>query len=167
MIDQAEIDGGAHLPVDTIAARWGEANDAGFTPVPNELLRAQAKLGLSATELVVVLNLMLHWWHRDRLPYPRTSAIAKRTGLSARTVQRCLRELEKKGLVARHRGRTKLKGTRYEKQRAHYDLSGLRERLATLARGDRWYRPDVVRLAPAGTERRARSGVQTREPEQP
>lgn len=133
------------LPVDTVGERWGEACDAGFTPVPNELLRAQVKLGLSPTQLIVLLNLMLHWWHRDRMPYPRTSAIAKRSGLSARTVQRSLRELEEKELILRCRARTEFKDARFEKKRAHYDLSGLRERLATLARGDRWYRPGVVR----------------------
>lgn len=154
------------LPVDTIKERWGQAVDAGFTPVPNVLLRAQAKIGLSPTDMIVVLNLMLHWWHHDRMPHPRTSAIAKRSGLSARTVQRSLKELEKKGLITRHRGRTEKIEGRFRKQAAHYDLSPLRTRLSDFAQSDQWYRPEVVKNASEGTERRAGSGVQTRDPKQ-
>jgi predicted transcriptional regulator len=152
---------------ETVAQRWGEAAMAGFMPVPNSLMRAQAKLKLTVTQMVVLLNLLLHWWHSERMPFPSTPAIAKRSGLSVRTVQRSLRELEKKGLIARVRGRPQYDGTRYENMRARYDLTGLRDQLSELAQKDVWYRPDVVRQAPAGTERRARSGVQTREPEQP
>lgn len=124
---------------DTVRDRWGEAVDAGFVPVPNMLLRAQAKLKLSPTTVIVLLNIMLHWWQRDRLPFPRSTAIAKRSGLSLRTVQRSIRDLEKKGLIARVRnGR---------KGPARYDLTGLRKLLEEQAREDSWYRPEKVRNA--------------------
>lgn len=152
-----------HLPVDTIAARWGDAAGAGFTPVPNTLMRAQAKLGLSPTEVVVVLNILLHWWERDRMPFPSTPAIAKRSGLSVRTVQRSLKSLEEKGLI----GRVRERNEQNKNKRARYDLSGLREALAKFALSDVWYRPNVVRQAPAGPERRTRTGVHAPKPEQP
>ena len=135
---------------ETVAQRWGEAAMAGFMPVPNVLMRAQAKLKLSVTQMVVLLNILLHWWHSQSMPFPSTPAIAKRSGLSVRTVQRSLRELEKKGLIARVRGRPQYKGTHYENRRARYDLSGLRQQLSELAQKDVWYRPDVVRHAPRG-----------------
>jgi DNA-binding transcriptional regulator YhcF (GntR family) len=151
------------LPVDTVAERWGDAITAGFTPVPNALLRAQAKLGLSANDIVVLLNILMHWWHRDRLPYPRPLAIAKRSGLQIRTVQRSLRSLEEKGLITRLRTRTKVVveenvPKEFRRARARYDLSGLREKLVTAARGDVWYRPAVVAHTPDGNRAKEQVG---------
>jgi hypothetical protein len=153
----------AGMPVDTLAERWGDAVAAGFTPVPNALLRAQASLGLSSTDVVVVLNILMHWWHRDRLPYPRPVAIAKRSGLSARTVQRSLSDLEKKGLIRRVRARTKVEKSdavikQFRRMRAHYDVSGLREKLVAAARGDVWYRPGVVRNTSVGNRAKEQVG---------
>jgi hypothetical protein len=122
------------LPVDTIAERWGPAVDAGFVAVPNALVRAQDKLGLSPIDVVVLLNILMHWWHRDRLPTPRSTAIAKRTGIGHRTVQRSLRKLEKLGLLQR---------IRVAKDKTEYSLDGLRYQLAIQARSDVWYRPDL------------------------
>ena len=137
------------LPTGTVSERWGEAVDAGFIPLPNVLVRVQARLGLSANDMVVVLNILLHWWHLDRLPYPRSTAIAKRSGLGLRTVQRSLGRLEKKGLITRVRGPI---------GRTRYDPAGLREALARLARGDVWRRPGLVRKEGAGV------GLQNPEP---
>jgi predicted transcriptional regulator len=117
------------LAVETVAQRWGEATAAGFIPVPNTLVRAQASLKLSGNEVVVILNILLHWWHADRLPHPRTTAISKRSGLARRTVQRAINGLIKKGLMARAHGP---KGER------QYDLTGLRVALAEHARTDVW-----------------------------
>ena len=126
------------LPVDTIAERWGPAVDAGFLAVPNILVRAQDKLGLTPNDLVVVLNIILHWWHRDRRPTPRSTAIAKRTGLGPRTVQRSLKKLERKGLISR---------VRVSRDRTEYNLEGLISQLAAEARSDVWYRPDLLGAA--------------------
>jgi DNA-binding MarR family transcriptional regulator len=151
MIDELPLE--ALLPVDTIAERWGSAVDAGFVAVPNSLVRAQDKLGLSPTDLVVLLNIIMHWWHRDRRPSPRSTAIAKRTGVGHRTVQRSLNKLVKKGLIAR---------VRVAKDKTEYSLDGLREHLAAQARNDAWYRPDLIRGG--GTEIRAGAGQQNPNP---
>lgn len=151
-------------PTNAIVQRWGDAVSAGFTPVPNALLRAQAKLGINPTQMVVLLNILLHWWESERLPFPSTPAIAKRSGLSARTVQRCIRELERKDLLRRERGRPSVVDNKVQRKRARYDFSGLREKLEEAARHDVWYRPDVVRRAPPGTERRARTDLQNPNP---
>lgn len=142
------------LPVDSIAERWGPAVDAGFVAVPNALFRAQDKLGLSPTDLVVLCNILMHWWHRDRSPTPRSTAIAKRSGIGHRTVQRSLRRLEKLGLVER---------VRVAKDKTEYKLDGLRDQLAYQARSDVWYRPELRKAAP-GTEIRAGAGLQNPNP---
>ena len=142
------------LPVDTIAERWGSAVDAGFVAVPNALVRAQDKLGLSPTDLVVLLNILMHWWHRDRRPTPRSTAIAKRSGIGHRTVQRSLRRLEKLGLLQR---------IRTAKDKTEYNLDGLRDQLAVQARSDVWYRPELRRGTP-GADFGAGAGLQNPNP---
>jgi DNA-binding transcriptional ArsR family regulator len=108
--------------------------DAGFVAVPNILLRSQEKLGLSANDVLVMLNIIMHWWHRDRRPSPRATAIAKRSGLGHRTVQRSLKRLEQLGLIER---------VRVAKDKTEYSLDGLVGRLGDCAKNDSWYRPEL------------------------
>jgi hypothetical protein len=44
------------------ADKWQEAAKAGFQLLPDLLLRHQADLGLTATDLVVLINLTMHWF---------------------------------------------------------------------------------------------------------
>lgn len=83
------------------AAKWGQALDAGFQIIPNVLIRGQAKLGLDAMDIVILLNLNLHWWKPDDLPFPQPRVIARRMGVSTRTVERRLETLEERGLLER------------------------------------------------------------------
>ena len=108
--------------------------------MPNILLRAQDKLGLNPTDVVVLLHVLTDRWHRDRLPTPRSTAIAKRSGIGHRTEQRGLRRLEKLGFLER---------VRVAKDKTEYKLDGLRDQLATHARSDVWYRPELRTTAPA------------------
>lgn len=64
---------------------------------------AQDELKLNPTELVVLLNVLMHWWYRDQKPFPRPTTIARRMGSTVRTVQRAITKLEKEGLIARIR----------------------------------------------------------------
>lgn len=77
-----------------IRARWDGAVTeglTGYTAVPDVLIRSQSQLKLSASEMVVVLNLLLHWWQGDgEWPYPRISTIASRMGVTQRTVERAI-----------------------------------------------------------------------------
>jgi hypothetical protein len=91
-------------PRSAVLSKWGGAITAGangFQLVPNVLLRKQKQLGLNATDVLVILNVTMHWWELDELPYPRPSAIAARMNLSPRTVERSMRKLEKLGLLVR------------------------------------------------------------------
>lgn len=134
----------------TVADRWGDAVDAGFTPVPNALFRSQAQLDLTTNEMVVLLNVLLHWWSPERLPSPRPATIAKRAGLGTRTVQRCISSLENKGMLER---------VKTDDGRSAYDPSGLRTKLSKLVKQDPLYRPEVMKGSISRIE--ASSSVQT------
>lgn len=83
-------------------AKWGRTLDhTGFQIVPNLLLVQQGNLGLSATDVVVLLHVNRFWWTRDQDPYPSTTRIAEQMGLHVRSVERCLNRLEAKGVVRR------------------------------------------------------------------
>jgi len=74
--------------------KWGEGGLClGWTALPTSLMFLQAQLGLTSTDLNVLLNLMIHWWDvKDRV-YPSQDSIAYRMGVSKRTVQRTLDRL--------------------------------------------------------------------------
>lgn len=107
---------------------WGDLSETGFTAIPNTLIKAQAKLELTPTDLVVLANLIMHWWKLENLPFPRTSTIAKRSGLTPRTIQRSMQKMTRMGLIKRVK----------KKDREYVDLSGLKDRLAELASEHSW-----------------------------
>lgn len=89
-----------------IQRKWGVAVDAGLTgfqALPDVLVRNQHELGLSAGDMVVLLNILMHWWSPESWPHPRTQTIANRMGTSRRTVERHLARLEALGLIKRRR----------------------------------------------------------------
>ena len=80
--------------------KWGnEALSMGWVSFPSSLLFLQSRFELSAMGLNVLLNLIMHWWDPNSPPYPSQESIAKRIGVSKRTVQRAIDELEKIGLI--------------------------------------------------------------------
>ena len=130
-----------------VTKKWGAAIDAGFQLVPDVLLKNQARLGMSATETVVLLNLTLHWWYPTRHPYPRPATIARRMGVSARTVQRALGRLSELGLVERLKDNGAAAGGPVS---TAFRLTGLVHELEPLAREDVAYRPRGATLALGG-----------------
>jgi DNA-binding MarR family transcriptional regulator len=82
--------------------KWGrDVLARGFLIVPAMIVRAQARLGLDAAHLNVLLHLADHWWQAARLPYPSKARIAERMGVTPRQVQRYLTALEKRGFITR------------------------------------------------------------------
>jgi hypothetical protein len=81
--------------------RFGVVADAGFQPLPDVLLFNQAELGLRSEDLNVLLHVTAHWYLPERMPFPRAATIAKRMGVSERTVQRTLTRLRKLGLIGK------------------------------------------------------------------
>ncbi len=119
------------LPVGSaVYAKYGEASVAGFQAVPDLLLKHQGNLGLSPTDLTVLLNVLMHWWYPEQKPFPRSTTIAKRMGVTPRTVQRSLQQLEDLGLLVREKDTG---GPTY------LDPSPLVEKLGALANKDSDY----------------------------
>jgi hypothetical protein len=116
----------------TVTSKWGTAIDAGFQQVPDVLIRTQSQIGLSPLDLAILLNLTMHWWDKDNLPWPRPSVIAKRIGVSTRTIERRIAKMTDDGLI-RRLPREKSDGPTIRR----FDLSGLVRRLEGLADGYR------------------------------
>jgi len=109
--------------------KWGRAvMDYGYSMVPSLIFHAQARLGLSPTQLVVLLHLADYWWHRDHRPFPSKAALAERMGLKSRQIQRYLTELEKAEFIKRIERFASHKG----QQSNEYDMSGLVSKLKRL-----------------------------------
>lgn len=111
--------------------KWGKAvMKLGFNMIPALLLRGQKRLGLSPTQLAVLLQLTDFWWEKERNPYPSKQALSDRLGISPRQVQRHIADLEMAGFVERIERRS---FSHSGKSSNAYDLSGLVERLKKLA----------------------------------
>ncbi len=130
-----------HLPLEpgpptAVIEKWGAALDPGFQVIPDVLLRYQRRLGLGATEVVVLLNITMSWWQRDRMPFPSLATIANRMDVAPRTVQRSVKRLEGLGLLRRvSSGANGITGRRA------FDLEPLSEALGQLAAYDKEIRP--------------------------
>ncbi len=122
---------------DPLWEKWGSALRQGFVQFPTVLLRRQAELGIDAVQLVVLLQLIASWWDKDDAPYPSTQTMASRMGLSVRTVQRSLKELEAKGLLRRKPATESNDGASLV---TRYDLQPLSARLINIVQ-------DQVRVA--------------------
>jgi hypothetical protein len=107
--------------------KWGDVAYGGFQIVPDLLLKNQKNLGLNATEMVVLLNVLMHWWYRNQKPFPRSTTISKRMGITVRSVQRALIALEDGGLLEREKG---------SKRATFLNPDGLVRKLSELAKTD-------------------------------
>ena len=111
--------------------------DCGYVIVPAILLRGQRRLGLSGTQLTILLHLIDWWNHPDVQPWSSKRLLSQRIGIGERQLQRQIAVLEKSGFVKRIEritGRGKRPNT--------YDVSGLVEKLKRLA-------PDFAAVAKA------------------
>lgn len=108
--------------------KWGKAVMAhGYCIFPSILLQAQSRLGVSAQEMAVLLQLAEHWWRAESKVFPKKDVIAARVGLSTRQVQRHIQRLEELKLVQRkERYRSGLRTSN------EYDLKGLVTKLGAI-----------------------------------
>jgi len=82
--------------------KWSKAlMSAGYTVVPYVLLDRQDAFKLTPVEMNVLMQLANYWWQADNLPHPSKAAIAKRMGVSEKTVQRAIQRLEAAGFIKR------------------------------------------------------------------
>ena len=110
--------------VNRVAERYGDAGKAGWSPLPDVLLFNQRKLELNSEDLNVLLNMMAHYYSPGAMPFVRPNVIAKRMGVSTRSVQRSITRLRKKNLIAKASG---------PKRQVIHDLTPLIEKLRPLA----------------------------------
>lgn len=109
--------------------KWGKpVMNLGFTILPSLIFRGQARLGLSATQLAVLLHLADFWWDQGRQPYPRLKTLGSRLNLSSRQVARVIETLKEGGFLKTE----KRSSQTYGRMSNFYDLSGLVEKLAKL-----------------------------------
>lgn len=109
--------------------KWGgSVMGLGFCIIPSLLLKAQRRLGLTPTQLAVVMHLVDYWWDAERKPYPSKATLGERLKLGPRQVQRHIAELEAMGLVHRIQ-RYAVHGGKVSNT---YDLAGLVKRLKEL-----------------------------------
>jgi DNA replication protein DnaD len=125
MAERADTDG---IPMERTRVRdkWGIASDVGYLVVPYLLLLNQGKLSINSEEMNVLINILAHWHSADRNPFPHSITIAKRMGVSPRSVQRGIKGLKEKQLL------TKLPKKHRDDPMA-YDLSPLVLKLRELA----------------------------------
>lgn len=117
-----------------IEEKWGQdVIDAnGYLAVPNVLLYNLHKLDISSTEAVVLLFLLSYWWDKAEV-FPATANIAKRLGVTKRTVDRSLKTLSEKELII-NKGK---KDNGYGATVRHFDLSPVRDRLHDIVNDNR------------------------------
>lgn len=123
--------------------KWGSLGEGGFQQIPDALMRHQGTLDLTPTDLVVLLNVTMHWWTVDALPFPGVNMVARRMGTSRRTVERSLLRLDRLGLVKRTALELRADGSTFRR----FDLSGLVARLEKLTATDSQHiaRREIVR----------------------
>lgn len=71
----------------------------GWTAVPTVLFFIQNEKKLSPVAFNTLLNLIVHWWNLQEWPHPSMESLAIRMGVSVRTVQRAINDLEKANLL--------------------------------------------------------------------
>lgn len=83
-----------------IQEKWGYAAlDAGWTTVPNALLKYAGALDLDPTETLVLIYLMRFWWKTSDLPYPSISRTSIEMGVSRKTMTKKFASLREKGFI--------------------------------------------------------------------
>ncbi len=80
--------------------KWGYAAlDAGWTTVPNSLLKYAGALNLDPTETLVLIYLMRFWWKPNDLPYPSISKTSLEMGVTRKTMTKKFASLREKGFI--------------------------------------------------------------------
>lgn len=110
-------------------AKWSsDVMSRGFVIIPAILLRAQRRLGLSGTQLAILLHLIDWWYDAEKSPWSSKELLSQRIGIGERQFQRQIAQLESAGFVKRIE-----RITNHGKRPNSYDLSGLVKKLKELA----------------------------------
>jgi predicted transcriptional regulator len=112
-----------------LEGKWGrKVIEAGYTSIPDVLIKYQQRLKLKPLDVNVLLHLLSYWWEAPNLPRPSKVTLAAAINVDPSTVRRCLQRLEKAGYVARIEHRQK-----YGSRPNEYNPAGLVKALQPLA----------------------------------
>ncbi|NSZ03174.1 helix-turn-helix domain-containing protein [Agrobacterium tumefaciens] len=78
----------------------------GYTGVPNILVRAQSRLGISTTQFNIVVQLLSYWIDPTRPPFPPKRDLAQRMSITQQTLRINIKALEEKGYISRVQQKT-------------------------------------------------------------
>ncbi len=113
-----------------ILAIWGRSIlKSGWTTIPNELLKNQAALGLSNSELVLIIHLASFIHNADSRVFPSIKLLSERMNQDRRTIQRTLGKLVEQNLL---RIKVRSTGKSSKGMTNVYDLTPLMLRLINL-----------------------------------
>ena len=86
---------------------WGKAVVAnGYAGIPSILIQAQSRLGLTAMQFNILVQLLDYYRDPNRAPFPSRAELGRRIGVKPKTIQTNMRQLEQAGLVRREMRKT-------------------------------------------------------------
>ena len=78
----------------------------GYTALPNILLRAQKRLGITTTQFNIIAQLLSYWIDPARPPFPSKRDLSQRMGITPQTLRINIAALEERGLIRREQWKT-------------------------------------------------------------
>jgi predicted transcriptional regulator len=112
-----------------LEGKWGKkVIEAGYTSIPDVLIRYQRRLKLKPLDINVLLHVLSYWWKAGNLPRPSKVTIATAINVTPSTVRRCLKKLESLGYMTRIEHRKS-----YGSRPNEYNPAGLVKALQPLA----------------------------------
>ena len=99
----------------------GKVASHGFTDLPNVLLCAQKRLGISPTQFNIITQLLSHWDDPMDPPSPPKRELAQRMGINLQTLRTNIADLEERGFVRREQRGAEGSGRGRGPNRYHLD----------------------------------------------
>lgn len=86
---------------------WGKpVLSHGYTAIPSILIQAQSRLGITPLQMNIIIQLLDYWREPERRPFPTKKDIVSRIGVTDKTIQTNIRQLERAGLIRRELRKT-------------------------------------------------------------
>ena len=99
--------GAAPKPASSVEKIWGKAVCGhGYAGIPSVLIQGQRRLGINTTQFNIIVQLLDYWREPSRKPFPTKRDLAQRIGVTEKTIQNNIRDLETAGLIRREQRKT-------------------------------------------------------------
>lgn len=80
--------------------KWGKKLwSLGWVAIPAVVLKYQDDLKIDSVDLGLIMQLIRHWWYKDRDPFPSLAELGRCLKVSRSTVQRHLKKLCEMGYI--------------------------------------------------------------------